>query len=147
MQAISLRPAIFPLDGFDELLHESLANGHDMLRYLSEDWRAGSNRFSRIGELLLSAYSGARLLGVCGRNIDPYSAQPRIGRVRRLHVRRDARRLGVGRNLVHGIIANASAYFDTIRVRAPAEVFPFYQAVGFERVEHDASATHRLLLR
>jgi GNAT superfamily N-acetyltransferase len=146
-QAISLRPATLPLDGFDELLAESLGDGHDMLQHLSQDWQAGSNRFSRTGELLLSAYSGARLVGVCGRNIDPYSTQPRIGRVRRLYVRRDARRLGIGRDLVHAIIANAHAYFDAIHVRAPAEVFPFYQAMGFERVEHDAFATHRLVLR
>jgi GNAT superfamily N-acetyltransferase len=142
-----IRSASLPLDGYDELLHESISEGYNMLRRLIDDWQVGSNRFSRTGELLLAACSQGRLVGICGRNIDPYSHQPRVGRVRHLYVRLPARRQGIGRDLVRAVIADASAHFDTMYVRAPAAAFPFYQAMGFERVVHDAFATHRLTLR
>jgi hypothetical protein len=59
-----LRSAILPIDDCDELLHESIADGHNMLRRLIDDWQAGSNRFSRLGELLLSAHRS----GQCHRS-------------------------------------------------------------------------------
>jgi GNAT superfamily N-acetyltransferase len=146
-QVTELRSAILPIDSYDELLHESIADGHSMLRRLIDDWQAGSNRFSRMGELLLSAHRSGRLVGICGRNIDPYSNQPRVGRVRHLYVQREARRQGIGRDLVRAIIADAATHFNTMHVRAPAAAFPFYRAMGFERIDHDEFATHRLRLR
>jgi len=146
-ETVYLRPATLPLDGFDELLQESVADGHAMLRRLIDDWHAGSNRFSRIGELLLAAHANHRLVGVCGRNIDPYGNQPRVGRVRHLYVRRDARRQGVGRDLVRTIVTDAPDYFDTIQLRAPPAAFAFYEALGFARLKDDPFATHRMQLR
>ena len=139
-----LRSAILPVEGFDVLLQESIAEGYDMLRRLIDDWEADRNRFSRLGERLLSAHKRGRLVGICGRSIDPYTEGPRIGRVRRLYVRREARRQGVGRDLLGAIIADADAHFDKMHVRAPAAAFSFYRAMGFERLDRDPFATHRL---
>jgi len=115
-----------------------------MLRRLDENWRNGTNTFSRPGELLLCAHSGSELVGLCGRNIDPYARDARAGRVRHLYVRRSHRGQGVGRLLVQAVAHDAGRYFDYLNTRAPREAFPFYESLGFERVADDPTVTHRL---
>jgi hypothetical protein len=41
----------------------------------------------RPGEALFVARVGERVVGVCGLNVDPYTAEPRVGRVRHLTCR------------------------------------------------------------
>jgi hypothetical protein len=53
-----------------------MAEGHSMVARLSDAWLAGCNRFDRPDEALSGAYAGSRLVGVCGRNIDPYRGDP-----------------------------------------------------------------------
>jgi GNAT superfamily N-acetyltransferase len=128
-------------------MRESLSEGHQMLRRLDENWRAGTNTFSQAGELLLGAVSGPILVGICGRNIDPYADDPRAGRARHLYVRKDHRGRGIGRLLVQAVIRDAGLSFDRLNVRAPREAFRFYESLGFVRVDDDPHATHRLCTR
>ena len=117
-----------------------------MVRRLREGWAKGSNRFARPGEILLGAFSGETLAGLCGRNVDPYGNDPRAGRVRRLYVHPDHRRVGTGRRLVETLAADAHPFFDLLNVRAPAEAFAFYESLGFAPVTGEDTVTHRLRL-
>ena len=82
--------------GFSALRAESLAQNLNMLRRLAENWQNGENRFNAPGEKLLGAFAHGQLVGVCGLNIDPFSQQPRAGRIRHLYIADRHHRQGIG---------------------------------------------------
>ena len=75
-----------PPDYLSELATESEANGQAFIQRLIAEWESGDNRFSRPGEALFVAKMGARIVGVCGLNVDPYQDSKTVGRIRRLYV-------------------------------------------------------------
>ncbi len=129
-------------DGFSRLLAESRSEGHRMLLRLAENWGNGTNRFERPGEIILGAWFGDALVGVCGRNVDPYDPPERAGRVRHLYVAQSARRHGVGRVLISAICDGAAEHFDYLNTNAPESAFAFYERMGFVRVQVE-HVTHR----
>jgi GNAT superfamily N-acetyltransferase len=136
-----------PCDGFDDLLCQSREEGYGMLERLIVEYRSGANRFSRPGEILLAACVGERLVGLCGRNVDPYLSDPKIGRVRHLYVARDARRCGVGRLLVGAIIQGARGHFRLLTLRADdPQAAAFYRTLGFREWTEGTTATHWIAL-
>lgn len=141
-----LRIAALP-EGFEELAADALADGQKLLEVLREDWIAGRIRFDRPGEALFAAVAGQALIGICGLTRDPYAKPEPAGRVRRLYVRRAARRRGAGRALLAAVAAEARiAGWPRLRVRAPAAAFAFYEACGFLRAVGEGAATHSLPL-
>lgn len=133
--------------GFEELAADAMADRQKMLDVLQQDWTNGAVRFDGPGEGLFGAYAGEALLGLCGLTRDPYLQGDRAGRVRRLYVRRVARRHGAGRALLRAVMADAAAAgWPRLRVRAPATAFAFYEGCGFLRVVGEPSATHALPL-
>lgn len=131
-------------DRLDVLLAESEQAGSRMVRRLVEEWASGANRFDRPGEALFAARIDGRLVGVCGLNVDPYSAEPRLGRVRHLYVLSAYRRRGVGRQLVAEVIAAAQGRFDHLRLSTGNPVAArFYERLGFRSAEA-AHCTHVL---
>lgn len=132
--------------GFSALLAESQGEGHRMLLRLAENWANGSNLFVLPGEVIFGAWSGDTLVGVCGRNVDPYDHGPRAGRVRHLYVAQSARRDGVGRALIAAICEGAAEHFDYLNTNAPETAFAFYERMGFVPLAGGGHATHRLML-
>lgn len=117
-----------------------------MLERFEDNWRNGSNRFDALGEVVIGATSDDRLVGLCGRNRDPYDLHPRAGRIRHLYVTVQDRRLGIGRRLIDKIVDGAAEWFDYLNTNCPIEAAPFYERLGFGSLaaEH---ITHRLQLR
>jgi GNAT superfamily N-acetyltransferase len=143
---VVLRAAGLP-DGFEELAADALADGQRLLEVLRDDWLSGALRFDAPGEALFVARAGGALLGMGGVTRDPYLDTEAAGRVRRLYVRRAARRHGAGRALVGAITASArDAGWGRLRVRAPAAAFAFYESCGFLRAVGERAATHVLPL-
>jgi GNAT superfamily N-acetyltransferase len=148
------RPGRYELKRFDPegaefqaLLEESRLEGYWMLVRLLDGWRDSRNRFRRRGEMLLGAWQDRALVGAGGLNVDPYVEGRREGRVRHLFVSAAHRRRGVGRLLVRAIIDRARLHFPVLNVRAPEAAFPFYEALGFKRIEGEEFHTHRIKLR
>lgn len=139
-----LRPSA---PAFDALKEESRLEGYWMLVRLADGWASGSNKFLKRGEALYGAWHGRSLAGVCGLNIDPYVDGRDQGRVRHLFVGAAHRRKGIGRMLVEAVIDRARQYFAALNTRAPREAFPFYEGLGFQRVEGEDFATHRMIFR
>jgi GNAT superfamily N-acetyltransferase len=134
--------ALLP-EGFEELAADAVADGQRMLDVLREDWEAGALRFDGPGEALFAAHAGEALLGLGGLTRDPYLKEEAAGRVRRLYVRRAARRHGAGRAVVDAIAAGAAeAGWRRLRVRAPVAAFGFYEGCGFLRAVGETAATH-----
>jgi len=136
-----------PAERVAELVVESERHGLRFIRRLAEEWTSGANRFDQPGEALFVARIGERVVGVCGLNVDPYAAEPRVGRVRHLYVLSGQRRLGVGRRLVSEIIDAARGRFDRLRLRTEApEAAQLYQALGFRPSVGTADCTHIMTL-
>lgn len=132
---------------FQALVEESRLEGYWMLVRLADGWRDGRNRFRRRGEILLAAWQGDTLAGVGGLNVDPYVEDRREGRVRHLYVNAAHRRHAVARLIVRAIVAKARLHFPVLNLRAPEAAFPFYEALGFKRVEGEEFHTHRMKFR
>jgi ribosomal protein S18 acetylase RimI-like enzyme len=132
-------------DQIGELVTESEQAGPRLVRRLADDWASGSNRFERPGEALFAAVRAHRVVGVGGLNIDPYSALPRVGRVRHLYVLIASRNQGIGSRLVGDVIAAARGPFDRLHLRTNDPLAArFYERLGFRPCEPDPSATHEL---
>ena len=109
---------------------------------------SGTNRFDQPGEALYAARVNGEVVGACGLNVDPYTAEGRVGRVRHLYVMEAYRRHGIGRRLVVEVIAAARGSFDRLRLRtANPEAARLYEALGFAPCAGEADCTHALDLR
>jgi GNAT superfamily N-acetyltransferase len=134
-------------DRVGPLVAESETAGLGFVRRLAEEWTGGENRFDRPGEALFEASIEGRLIGLCGLNIDPYTAEPRVGRVRHLYVLSAHRQRGIGRQLVEAVIGAARGPFDRLRLRTgnPAAA-RLYEGLGFHRSIGAGDCTHHLEL-
>jgi GNAT superfamily N-acetyltransferase len=133
------------VDHFAEMLVESEAAGYRFLRRVVDEWGSGANRFSRPGEALLAAEMNGRWVGVCGLSIDPYLADPRVGRVRNVYVLANCRRAGIGRRLVEEAVARARGSFDRLRLRGDEEgPARLYESIGFRLCRGIPNCTHTL---
>lgn len=128
------------------LVEESEREGFRFLARLRRDFDDGSNRFDAPGEALLGCCRGAELVAVGGLNRDPYSPEPRVGRLRHLYVSAAFRRRRVGRMLVDALVAAARPRLGVLLLRTDtAAAARFYEALGFEAVA-SPYATHRRVL-
>ena len=113
------------------------------MRRLVEEWASGANRFDRVGEALFGAWVDGRVVGVCGLNVDPYTAEEGVGRVRHLYVLSAFRRRGVGRRLIAAVIEAARGRFGALRLRTGnPEAARVYEALGFRSSGRVADCTH-----
>jgi GNAT superfamily N-acetyltransferase len=136
-----------PAERVAGLVAESERHGLRFVRRLADEWATGANRFDRPGEALFVARIGDRVVGVCGLNIDPYAAEPKVGRVRHLYVLSGQRRLGVGRLLVSEVIEAARGRFDRLRLRSQNPVAAqFYEALSFRPSVGTDDSTHVMML-
>ncbi|MGD2043558.1 MAG: GNAT family N-acetyltransferase [Acidimicrobiia bacterium] len=126
------------------LLEASRAEGYDFVERLVHDWEGGSNRFDRPGEVLVEVRASAQLVAVGGLNVDPYLADPAVGRIRHVYVLPSARRSGVGSLLVKALVEHARGRFSRVRLRiGTPRGGPFYEALGFHPTD-EADATHEI---
>ena len=132
---------------FIELVEEFLVEGHGFVKRTQEEWVSGKNTFSQPGEVFYLAYRAGKIVGCCGINIDPYTTNSQVGRIRHLYVLPSYRRMGIARSLVQKCLTGSSSYFGLIRLRAnrrSIDSFKFYEALGFNPTSHDKYETHRI---
>jgi GNAT superfamily N-acetyltransferase len=147
MEVAVARVCDMPVEALAPLVAESELEGWRFVRRLIDEWAAGSNRFDQPGEALFAAWVDGTLVGVCGLNADPYSADSAIGRVRHLYVLRAFRGRGVGRQLVQVVIQFARAGFQLLRVRTASPVAGrLYEQFGFVPAVGEPDCTHILIL-
>ncbi len=137
-----------PSEALAPLVAESEQAGLRFVRRLAEEWAGCRNRFDRPGEACFAALVDGRMVGVCGLNVDPYTTEPAVGRVRHLYVLSAYRKLGVGRRLVGEVIAAGRGPFGMLRLRTqdPAAA-RLYERMGFRRCVEIAECTHLMELR
>lgn len=141
---LSLLPPRWP--DLAPLVQESEREGFHFLARLRREFQDGANRFDAPGEALLGCRRGAELIAVGGLNRDPYSPDPRVGRLRHLYVSAAHRRSGVGRMLVDALVEAARPHFGVLRLRTDTRAAAaFYESLGFAPIA-SPQATHRRVL-
>ncbi|QQE81310.1 GNAT family N-acetyltransferase [Alicyclobacillus sp. SO9] len=129
------------------LVLASETEGFRFVRRLYEDYGSGDNRFDSDGAALFTVQTGARMVAVGGLNQDPYVRAGRVGRVRRLYVHPDFRKMGFGRLLVEAIIQEARSSYDMLTLRTDNPVADqFYRKMGFLADDRYENTTHYLPL-
>ena len=118
MPRLLIEPVTPDEPGYIALKAESIALNFNMLRRLEESWQRGENRFNAPGEKLLGAFLNGKLVGVCG--------------------------LGIGKQLLTVVMADASIWFDFLNTHAPDAAYGFYRQAGFTLVSDEPRVTHRL---
>jgi GNAT superfamily N-acetyltransferase len=128
-----------------DLAAEADHEGHRMVSRLIAEWLSGENRFDRPGERAYIVSVDGRTCAVCGLNIDPFAADPTVGRVRRLYVSPTMRRRGIASAVIARLVDDAREHFRALHLRThDANAAAFYEAVGFLPVRDDVHCTHRL---
>lgn len=129
-------------EGFETLLAEARSEGVRNMSLLAEEWASGKQRFDAEGAALFAAFVGGELAGVGG--VSAESSEPAM-RMRRLYVRPQFRRSGVGRALAGAMMQQGfeGAGVLTANARASDAAGPFWEAMGFRRIDA-AGYTHRL---
>ena len=118
---------------FEPLVAESRAAGISFVERLVREWRDGTNRFDRVGEQLLGSFEGEALIGCGGINVDPYTNDPKLGRIRHVYVRESHRRSSVGTAIVTALLEGASIHFSRVRLKTETTAaVRFYEHLGFE---------------
>jgi GNAT superfamily N-acetyltransferase len=130
------------------LVKESKEEGFRFLERLVSDYKNGTNNFNKPGEFLYGMFNKEGVLIVIGGlNIDPYSNEQRIGRLRRFYVSRDYRRNGLGRLLLKQIIYDAKHYYKVLVLHTDTkQADKFYTSFGFLKENLYPNSTHHLKL-
>ena len=132
---------------FSNLVRQSEKEGYAFVRRLVDKWNTGENQFDCIGECLLAAYDSNSTIGICGINIDPYTTQTGVARLRHLYVAPAYRSQGLGSHLVKRCLGNLHNTVEIVRLRVPDKATGlFYEKLGFSAIE-GATATHILKLK
>ncbi|MCH7320444.1 GNAT family N-acetyltransferase [Solibacillus sp. MA9] len=132
----------------NQLVKESKEEGFRFLERLVNDYKKGTNNFNKPGESLYGVFNKEGVLIAIGRlNIDPFSNQQKIGRLRRFYVTRDYRRNGLGRLLLKKIICDAKNYYKVLVLHTDTEqADKFYTSFGFLKENRYPKSTHCLNL-
>jgi GNAT superfamily N-acetyltransferase len=136
-----------PIPALEGLLAASAAEGVHIIQTLIDRWNDGSNRFDQPGEALFFALEGGNVIGVGGRNIDPYVGDSRVLRVRRIYVSPAFRARGIARLLLKAILDVPTQDFTcfTLATQNPAAA-RLYESIGFSPTG-EAQTTHQLWLQ
>ncbi|MBM7601530.1 GNAT superfamily N-acetyltransferase [Virgibacillus halotolerans] len=131
-----------------DLVKESKENGFQFLERLVNDYENGTNNFNKPGESLYGVFNKEdQLIAIGGLNIDPYSGEQQIGRLRRFYISRDYRRKGFGKLLLNKIIYDAKNHYKVLVLHTDTEqANKFYTSLGFSEEKLYPNSTHHLKL-
>lgn len=131
--------------GFDVMCEEAAAEGVRNVTALAEQWTSGEQRFDEPCALFAALVEG-ELAGVGGVTVETGLAEPAM-RMRRLYVRPAFRRTGLATRLAGAMMQQGfqAAPLLTLNAAASAAAPPFWEAMGFARVDWPGM-THALRL-
>jgi GNAT superfamily N-acetyltransferase len=138
---------LFQVD-LSNLVNECKEEGFRFLERLVNDYKNGTNNFDKPGEVLYGIFDEEGvLIAIGGLNIDPFSNEQKIGRLRRFYVSKNYRRIGLGGILLKKIIFDAKNYYNILVLHTDTEqADKFYTSLGFTKENTYPNSTHCLNL-
>lgn len=132
--------------GFDVMCAEAAAEGVRNMATLATEFGSPDDPFRDPGGALFAALVDGQLAGVGGVTVEAGLAEPAM-RMRRLYVRPAFRHAGVARALAGAMMQQGfqAAPLLTLNAQASAAAPPFWETMGFERVDWPG-ITHALRL-
>lgn len=118
--------------------------GFNFLDRLIREWKDGTNRFEKPGEVIYGAFVEGVLVGTGGLTFQRES----LGRVRRVYVHPDFRRQGIAKSLMDAVLAFAKERYPVVVLYTETtEAKQMYERMGFipESPDGPDHATHRLV--
>jgi GNAT superfamily N-acetyltransferase len=130
------------------LVVESQEEGFRFLERLVNEYKNGTNDFKKPGEALYGVFTdNGILVGIGGLNVDPYTTDEKVGRVRRFYVSKNCRRKGIGHNLLNRIVNEAKKDFDTLVLHTDTpQASQFYKSFGFVEESNYPKTTHFMMM-
>ena len=120
------------IDLLEKLTVEAQLEGFNFVRRTIDEWKGGTNDFSKKGEILFGIFISNLCIGIGGLNVDPYIDDPCIGRIRHLYISQEHRRKGLATLLLQKIIKTATLNFEKIRLYTNnPEATSFYESMGY----------------
>jgi N-acetylglutamate synthase-like GNAT family acetyltransferase len=126
------------------LVEESKEEGFHFLERLVNEYKNGTNDFKKTSEALYGVFTDKGILvGIGGLNVDPYTTDEKVGRVRRFYISKNCRRKGIGQNLLNKIVNEAKKKFDILVLHTDTQqASQFYKSFGFVKESNYPKTTH-----
>jgi GNAT superfamily N-acetyltransferase len=133
---------------YSSLIEESKEDGFRFLDRLVNDYKNGTNDFKKPSEALFGVFTDKGILiGIGGLNVDPYTTDQKVGRVRRFYVSKYFRRKGIGLILLNKIVIEAKKNFDILVLHTDTpQASQFYTSFGFLESSKYPKTTHFMKL-
>ncbi|MFL0403397.1 GNAT family N-acetyltransferase [Bacillus nitratireducens] len=132
----------------DYLVQESKDEGFNFLIKLISDYENKINTFNKTGECLYGIFQGEKLIGIGGLNQDPYTENNKIGRLRRVYISKDYRRIGLGNLLLNRLLSHSEKYFKVVVLHTDTKQgHAFYTTNGFVKGELFKGSSHYKVLK
>ncbi|EEL87471.1 TPA: GNAT family N-acetyltransferase [Bacillus nitratireducens] len=132
----------------DYLVQESKDEGFNFLIKLISDYENKINTFNKTGECLYGIFQGEKLIGIGGLNQDPYTENNKIGRLRRVYISKDYRRIGLGNLLLNRLLSHSEKYFKVVVLHTDTKQGDaFYTTNGFVKGELFKGSSHYKVLK
>ncbi|WP_142344497.1 GNAT family N-acetyltransferase [Bacillus cereus] len=132
----------------DYLVQESKDEGFNFLIKLISDYENKINTFNKTGECLYGIFQGEKLIGIGGLNQDPYTENNKIGRLRRVYISKDYRRIGLGNLLLNWLLSHSEKYFKVVVLHTDTKQGDaFYTTNGFVKGELFKGSSHYKVLK
>ncbi len=133
---------------YDYLVQESKDEGFNFLLKLINEYENEINTFNKTVECLYGIFQGEKLIGIGGLNVDPYTENNKIGRLRRFYISKDYRRTGLGNLLLNRLLSHAEKYFQIVVLHTDTKQGnAFYLANGFVRGNMYKGSSHYKILQ
>lgn len=127
-----------------DLIHSARQEGYLFVQRTLDDWVNGTNKFNCPGEQLYGLMVKNELIGIGGLNIDPYTDDNKVGRVRHVYILKAHRRNGYASVLMRTILEKAGQHFTALRLYTDSPYAAlFYETLGFVYID-DYKASHIL---
>ena len=144
MSRLLIEPVTPDEPGYIALKAESIALNFNMLRRLEENWlrvrTALTRRVKSCWVRFLTASWWACVASTAIR-----SASSHVPDAFAISTSAKCRGLGIGKQLLTVVMADASIWFDFLNTHAPDSAYGFYNRAGFTLVSDEPRVTHRLL--
>ncbi len=114
-----------------------------------KEYENGTNTFNDFGEFLFGVLNEkGEIVAIGGLNIDPFSNESYIGRLRRFYVSNQYRRTGVGSLLLKWIMNEGKEYYKVLVLHTDTEqAADFYTSFGFLNGSLYPNSTHYMELK